>query len=128
MKDPCPYCGDQAELVTGVVIYPHRPDLADKKFYVCRPCAAYVGCHPGTDIPLGRLADLELRKAKQKAHAAFDPLWLGTLLHRPEMKRRAAYVWLAKALGLSEAETHIGMFDVETCLKVVAAVKAKEKS
>lgn len=41
----CPYCGNPAQFVTGEVIYPHRKDLHDKKFYACPPCDAYVGCH-----------------------------------------------------------------------------------
>lgn len=41
----CPYCGSKTEYVDGTVIYPHRPDLANRKFYICRPCNAYVGCH-----------------------------------------------------------------------------------
>lgn len=74
----CSYCNKPAELVTGKEIYPHRPDLYPKKFWRCRPCTAYVGCHKpnagygdGTR-PLGRLANAELRAAKSAAHAAFS--------------------------------------------------------
>ena len=59
----CDYCGGAAKLVGGEVIYPHRPDLAELKFWHCAPCRAYVGCHRknkkhGQDgmQPLGRLA------------------------------------------------------------------------
>lgn len=61
----CPYCGKDSVLVNGHVIYPHRPDLLEKKFYWCKPCDAYVGCHPGTANPLGRLANAELRRANR---------------------------------------------------------------
>lgn len=65
----CPYCERHAELVGGEVIYPHRPDLGSKKFWLCTPCNAYVGCHAGDDgtRPLGRLtaADL-LDKARRQ--------------------------------------------------------------
>lgn len=72
----CPYCGATSVLVGGDVIYPYRRDLAEKQFYQCRACPdAYVGCHPGTTDPLGRLADKKLRLAKSHAHAVFDPLW-----------------------------------------------------
>lgn len=113
----CDYCGSKTQLVTGEKIYPHRPDLYSLSFYYCDNGhdPAYVGCHKGTDKPLGRVADAELRQAKSEAHAAFDPLWkrsdgLGT--------RSSAYVWLAEQLGLPKHETHIGMFDVDTCRKV----------
>lgn len=42
-----------AELKTGDIIYPHRPDLANKNFYLCPHCKNYVGCHPNTTKPLG---------------------------------------------------------------------------
>ena len=112
----CPYCSQPAKLVTGQDIYPHRRDLWAKKFWQCAPCDAYVGCHQGGEIPLGRLANAELRAAKMRAHAAFDPLWKeGT------MSRTEAYAWLSRTLGIPGKECHIGMFDVDRCRKVVDA-------
>lgn len=58
----CSYCNNEAKLVSGNVIYPHRPDLAYLRFWQCAPCAAYVGCHKGTTKPLGRIANAELRQ------------------------------------------------------------------
>lgn len=108
----CSYCQQPAQLVGGDVIYPHRPDLYALRFYQCEPCDAWVGCHRETAKPLGRLANAELRQAKQDAHAAFDPLW-----QSGRMKRKDAYSWLASRLGIETA--HIGEFDVETCRRVV---------
>lgn len=115
----CPYCGKQAHLVGGSVIYPHRKDLYEKTFYQCKPCNAYVGCHPGTVNPLGRLANAELRKAKMAAHAAFDPLWKTGI-----KKRGSAYAWLQEALGIDKKDCHIGMMDVAMCNRVVEVCKA----
>jgi hypothetical protein len=112
----CPYCSQPAQLVTGAVIYPHRPDLYHKQFWHCAKDDAYVGCHGSTSNPLGRLANAELRSAKKMAHAAFDPLW-----REGHMTRSEAYAWLARELGISLEECHIGMFDVETCQRVIAA-------
>jgi hypothetical protein len=112
----CEYCEGQAELVSGEEIYPHRPDLKTKKFYRCVPCKAYVGCHPGTLTPLGRLANADLRKAKMQAHAAFDQFWKSG-----QMTRSKAYGWLASWLGIPKYKCHIGMFDVEMCHRVVRA-------
>ena len=114
----CPYCMNLSTLVTGDIIYPHRLDLHGKYFYICTPCNAYVGCHPGTKKPLGRLANAELRKAKLQAHNAFDILWKSG-----KMKRRTAYGWLALKLGIKEEDCHIGMFDVEMCLQTVKYCK-----
>lgn len=127
MSPTCPYCDKASRLVGGSHLYPHRPDLFGKKFWVCDDCSAWVGCHPpkkeggmgdGT-MPLGRLANAELRKAKSAAHAAFDPLWRSR-----RMRRSEAYSWLAEKLGISGANCHIGMFDVDQCKAVVAVVRA----
>lgn len=114
----CPYCNQEAALVSGNKVYPHRLDLISKMFWECKPCDARVGCHPHTIKPLGRLANAELREAKMKAHAAFDPLWkLGT------KSRSQAYAWLAEQLNIAPQNCHIGMFDVAQCVQTVAACK-----
>lgn len=114
--DLCPYCGAHTELVGGREIYPYRSDLYEKKYYRCKPCGAYVGCHAGTIKPLGRLANAELRKAKMAAHAAFDPIWKTCI-----MKCGSAYAWLSDKLGINKENCHIGMFNVELCERVVEA-------
>src|ERR1043165_2750784 len=122
MTVTCPYCNSPAQLVTGVAIYPHRSDLHEKKFYLCPPCGAWVGCHHSTNQPLGRLANAELRQANIAAHAAFDRLWKQTT-PTGTFDRSAAYQWLADQLGVPRSECHIGMFDVEQCRLVVAICK-----
>lgn len=116
----CPYCNNEPELVGGDVIYPHRPDLAFLKFFLCRPCDARVGCHRGTTRPLGRLANAELRQAKMAAHNAFDPLWKFNAFYGQQLKRTQAYEWLAGKLGIEVDRCHIGYMDIETCERVVA--------
>lgn len=130
MTVKCDYCDRPAKLVSGTAIYPHRTDLAHKNFWKCDPCDAWVGCHPkrtarqkgrgdGT-LPMGRLANAELRKAKQAAHAAFDALW-----RSGAMRRKQAYAWLAEQIGVSVENCHIGMFDVDGCKAVVAACRPR---
>ena len=111
----CPYCDKPAELVGGSVVYPSRPDLKSKRFYLCRKCSAWVGCHAGTNRPLGRLADKALRRVRQQAHAAFDPIW-----KCGKTSRTQAYRWLADKMGLPLDDTHIAKFTVEQCKQVVA--------
>lgn len=110
----CNYCGRVAELVNGEAIYPHRADLHHKRFYRCAPCAAWVGCHGTSVLPLGRLANAELRRAKNEAHVAFDGHWKGR-----SWSRAQAYKWLAAALNIDPSRCHIGMFDVDECRRVV---------
>lgn len=106
----CPHCDRQARLVDALVVYPRRIDFAGRWYWLCDPCDAYVGCHKGTTTPLGRLANAELRKARQRVHKAFDPLWKSG-----RMKRSDAYAMLAKRLSIAKQNCHVGMFDLPTC-------------
>lgn len=121
----CPYCGGDAVLVKGDVIYPNTRDLDihDRRYWYCAGDGAWVGCHEKTEKPLGRLADVWLRQAKQRAHDVFDPIW-------KEKARRAkinihhargkGYRWLAEQMGIPASEMHIGMLSIEQCEQVVA--------
>lgn len=115
----CPYCGKPSQKATGKDVYPHRGDLLGKRFWLCAPCDAYVGCHVGTWKPFGRLANAELRKAKVAAHAAFDPLWKEKLMGRNE-----AYRWLAGQLDVTVRRCHIGLFNLDQCIAVVRVCQA----
>lgn len=116
----CHYCGNPAALAKGADIYPHRPDLEALRFWRCEPCGAYVGCHKagngygdGTQ-PLGRLANADLRTAKQAAHAAIDPYW-----RAGRLRRREVYSRLAALMNLGQGEAHIGEFDEAQCAEAV---------
>lgn len=112
----CPYCGQDSALVDSAMIYHTSYGWA----YWCKPCDAYVGCHKGTQNALGRLANKELRGWKIVTHEYFDKLWRGK-----KMTRQEAYKWLSESLGLPAEYTHIGMFSVSTCKKVIELVKNK---
>lgn len=90
-------------------------------FWTCpnnAACQMICGAHPdGT--PSSTPADAETKRARNRAHEAFDQLWKGG-----RMDRRAAYRWLQRAMGLSKDECHIGFFDRAQCEKVVAKVSA----
>ena len=118
----CPYCDAEIELVTGEIIYPQRPDLHHRKFYLCIPCKAYVGCHPGSSRALGRLANSELRRWKQTAHSYFDPLWRMKMAKAGISKSKArdlANQWLADQMKIDVKKCHIGMFSIEECKRLV---------
>lgn len=115
----CPYCQRSA-----VFMEDSGPIYNGRNFgpvWFCRPCDAWVGCHPD-HRPLGRLANAELRRAKIAAHAAFDPLWQAKMIRDNVPKRYArglAYEWLAKKLNIAVNDAHIGQFDVVMCRRVV---------
>jgi hypothetical protein len=114
----CPYCGAEAVLVDSEEVYGRSYGL----IYLCRPCRAWVGVHKGTEMPLGRLANKELREWKIAAHAAFDPLWQAKMRRDNCSKgqaRKAAYTWLAEKLGIPLRKCHIGMFDIDLCKRTV---------
>lgn len=122
----CPYCGAPAEFLASSERVYHGHDYGP--VYACFPCGAWVGCHRGTTRPLGRLADAALRKAKIDAHDAFDRTWRALHARRqaPEpgytlgRARASRYRRLAELLGIAPQDCHIGMFDIETCRRVVA--------
>jgi hypothetical protein len=93
--------------------------LAEKRFWLCHPCDAYVGCHPGTTRPLGTPANADLRVLRSRVHAALDPLWKGGRVRRSE-----AYERLAVAMGIPGEECHVGMFDEARCRDALAAIRS----
>lgn len=101
--------------MSGKEIYPHRKDLYKLQFWQCAPCDAYVGCHKKSNAkPFGRLANVKLRKLKLEAHQCFDPSWQSGI-----KTRQQAYAWLAEELDIPKKHCHIGMFDEQTCERVI---------
>ena len=113
----CHLCGGTVRLVDKAKFYGGR-SFGWPLAYVCCSCSARVGCHPGTDIPLGSLADRQTTAARSAAHAAFDPIWQG----KGKDARRRAYGSLAKALGLESA--HISWLNSGQCADAIRAIQA----
>lgn len=116
----CRYCGSPVVFTSNAEIYGR--EYGDGKCYLCRNCKAFVGVHPGTDTPLGTLANAELREWRKEAHFWFDRIW-----KKPTRitTRYNAYGYLARKMGLPREETHIGMFEIEQCKKVIEFSKEK---
>ena len=110
----CRFCGGAVALVNKAIFYGGR-EYGWPLAYACSCCGARVGCHPGTNIPLGTLADKATMRARNAAHAAFDPLWKG----QGKGMRSNAYRALSKALG---KPAHISWMDVDDCCRVVELV------
>lgn len=110
----CPYCGSIAKLEDSDRIYNGK---SYGLMYICSKyptCDAYVGVHKGTDKPLGRLANPELRTWKKKCHALIDPLW-----KTGKMTRQDVYKLIQTTMGMTSEEAHVGKFDVEDCKKLI---------
>lgn len=126
----CPYCRRDATLMENSAPIYHGRDFGP--VWICRPCEAWVGCHPHTLKPLGRLADAQLRKAKISAHAAFDAVW-EKRFHRKKandpkytkgMARGGRYKRLAELMQIDRSLCHIGMMDVQQCKIVIDLCKS----
>lgn len=110
----CRYCGSPVVYTSNAEIY--GKEYGTGKCYLCRNCRAFVGVHPGTNKPLGTLANEELRRYRQATHYWFDQIWKKPLRLTTRYK---AYAWLSEQLGISKEKTHIGMFEKEECVKTI---------
>ena len=89
--------------------------------YVCSrypECDAYVRVQPGTTIPLGTLANGDLRALRRETHQYFDKLYTSGWMTKQE-----AYRWLANFLQAPQSQAHIGYLGEYTCRQVLRACK-----
>lgn len=126
----CPYCANPSRFSASSAHLYNGRDFGP--VWVCMPCRAWVGCHKGTTIPLGRLADAALRRWKRNTHAVFDPIWQAryAVKHAADPKytkahaRGGRYKALAIAMGIPRQECHIGMFDIDRCRRAIEIIRA----
>lgn len=103
LKKHCPYCHKtDIKLMTQEEFY--GQDYGRGKLYVCQNCSARVGCHKGTDMPMGSLSDEELRKLRSEIHKIIDPQW------ETREERKKLYAKLGEKYG---APFHIGFLNNE---------------
>ena len=114
----CEYCGAPVIYTSNAAIYGR--EYGNGHCYKCTKCDAYVGVHDGTDIPLGRMANSEVRALRRRAHALFDGLWESN-----KMKRLSAYQWLAKQLNIPVENCHFGWFGKKELERAVAVLKGQ---
>lgn len=111
----CPYCGSLAVLRSADGIY--HDNSKGVMLYVCRKypeCDAYVRVHAGTNIPMGSLANQELRTLRRTAHYYFDQLYQTGF-----MTKQDAYQWLADLVSAPLSEAHIGHLGEYYCKQVI---------
>lgn len=118
----CRYCGGEVVFTSNSEIY--GKEYGNGKCFLCRKCRAFVGVHTETLTPLGTLANDELRKWRKKAHSEFDKLWKGKTR---KMTRYNAYSWLSDKMKLSRDETHIALFEIEQCQKVLELLEERKE-
>lgn len=131
MVEPiCVECTALAEQVDSSVIYPHRPDLHGRVMFRCQ-CGAYVGAHPGTDVPLGYPAGPATRALRSQVHKLFDPLWEAKMKRdnlRKGKAREDGYRWLAEQLHIAREDCHVSHFDAALCRQAIAILEPIHKA
>ena len=113
----CPYCGAKATLRPSSAVYGDAAKT-DGYLYVCNrypKCDSYVGAHKKTKLPMGTLANGDLRNKRIQAHKAFDWMWKSGL-----MTKWQAYKWMQGKLDLSDEQAHIAMFSEYMCDCLIA--------
>ena len=120
MKIYCCSCKSEvdAKLITGVEVYPHRPDLSDIPFWQCS-CGNFVGCHHKTKNrtkPLGVIADQEIKNARKHIHSLLDPIWKKGFKSRNEV-----YSYISDQLGFKYHTAELR--DIDTARKVYKILK-----
>ena len=111
----CPYCGSTTVYRSATGIYKDNPN--DVMLYVCTNyphCDAYVQTQKGTAIPLGEMANGELRALRNQAHRYFNKLYL-----QKYMSKQDAYRWLSSILCVPLEKAHIGLLGKLGCNLVI---------
>ena len=122
----CPYCRAKATLHPASYVYGESA-IPGNYLYVCDrypACDAYVGAHKKSKLPMGSLANGDLRHKRIEAHKAFNWLWKSGL-----MTRNQAYIWMQAKLGLNKQQAHIAKFSDYMCEQLISICsEAKENN
>lgn len=111
----CPYCGSSVVYRSADGIY--HDNSKDTMLYVCShypECDSYVRVHQGTNIPVGSMANHELRTLRRTAHYYFDQLYRSGY-----MTKQDAYQWLADLISAPISQAHIGYLGDYYCKQVI---------
>ncbi len=123
IPETCRYCGPKTQVFIGhhEEVYGYGRSYGDWPYvYLCENCGAYVGLHPATDLPLGTLANAELRQARKAHKPAFQ-----AMMARLQLSRSEAYRLLADEMGIPIEHCHWGWFEIEDCERAGAICAAK---
>lgn len=111
----CPYCGSSVVYRSADGIY--HDNSKNTMLYVCShypECDSYVRVHQGTNIPVGSMANHELRTLRRTAHYYFDQLYRSGY-----MTKQDAYQWLSDLISAPISQAHIGYLGDYYCKQVI---------
>lgn len=113
----CPYCGGIAVKRKASFLFGESANTYEY-YYVCShypSCNSYVAAHEKTGLPMGMLANGDLRNLRIRAHKALDRIWQNGF-----MTKNQAYKWLQAKLDLPENEVHIAKFGEYRCRETIS--------
>lgn len=122
----CPYCNAPAFLRPAYTVHSVKTINSKSYVYLCSrwpKCDSYVSAHQKSRQPMGTLADKTLRRKRILAHRALEQYRV-----QNHMEKWAVYLWLQGKLGLTETQTHIGMFSEQMCEQVIRLCKQSRSS
>lgn len=100
----CHYCFSEVTIKTHMEVY--GKNFGNWPYmYQCTCCDASVGIHKGTNVPLGYLADKNLRSKRIEVKASFFKL-----KEDYNLSTKEAYSLLAGQMKYSKKNCHFGMF------------------
>lgn len=114
----CPYCSSNARFVERRKVFP----LGEGYIYICSnypTCNAYVGVHMNRVIPLGSMANKELRLLRKQCHKYFDYLHRKKAAKGYAFSKNKAYKWLSDVMMIPLDKAHIAMFGIEECNRAI---------
>lgn len=119
MIERCPYCGSRVILIDEKELFPNSQRGTSEKYYSCsnNECDAYCRTTfvDGEYVPMGNLADSNLRALRTETHKIMDQL----LTLEVYKTRREMYAYFCDYFGIRMEEMHIAMFDTYKCQKVI---------
>lgn len=122
----CPYCGAPAICRPASMVHGKNTWQKGTHLYVCTrwpDCDSYVTAHKNTLLPMGSLANKNLRYKRILAHEALEEL-----RQMRHMDTWAVYIWLQMKLELSPDKAHIGMFSEEMCDHLISVCRESMQS
>jgi hypothetical protein len=89
---------------------------------VCPSCGDKVGCHKGSDIAFGSVANAATANIRRQLHGKIDKLWHEGILTRSEVYRN-----ISELLHIHRCYAHVAMLGYNQCKLVDKWATAMEK-
>lgn len=107
----------QGRLTTGKEVYPDKPDLKRRRFYICDSCKGFIGCHDWKkckNVPIGSIPTPEIAEKRREVFEALKPI-----IDAKVISKKRLYNELGKAL-----DKDFNIASIETEKEADIAIKA----